>query len=111
MELLASVPTVWDETLALDARVADYLLVARRHGADWYVGAMTDGEPRRLDFDLGFLPEGVFRLDIWRDGPNAARYASDFERVTRTVSREDRVTLHLAPGGGWVGRLVEHGDR
>jgi alpha-glucosidase len=107
MDLLATVPTVWDETIALDARVADYLLMARRRDAEWYVAAMTDWQARELELDFSFLPKGSFRLDIWRDGPNASRYGSDFQRLVRTVSNRDIITIRLAPGGGWVGRLTE----
>ncbi len=42
MEFLSAVPTEWDETRVLDARIAEYVAVARRNGKDWYVGAMTD---------------------------------------------------------------------
>ncbi|MBC7187539.1 MAG: glycoside hydrolase family 97 protein, partial [Calditrichaeota bacterium] len=45
MEFLAKVPTVWDETRVLDARVAEYILVARRNGEDWWLGAMTNWTP------------------------------------------------------------------
>ena len=48
MEFLAAVPTEWDETRVLDARIAEYVVVARRNGKDWYVGAMTDWTPRNL---------------------------------------------------------------
>ena len=47
----------------LDARIADYVVVARRNGKDWYVGAMTDWTARNLEIDLSFLPEGTLR---WR---------------------------------------------
>ena len=46
MEFLAPVPSVWDDTKVLDARIAEYALVARRSGKDWYVGAMTNWTPR-----------------------------------------------------------------
>jgi alpha-glucosidase len=107
MELLGPVPSVWDQTIGLDAKVGDYILEARRSGEEWYVGAMTDWDPRELEVDLGFLPAGSYRMEIWRDGPNADRYASDFSRETRSVSREDRVAIELAPGGGWVARLTK----
>ena len=60
MEFLSAVPTEWDETKVLDARIADYVAVARRSGRDWYVGAMTDWTPRELEIDFSFLPEGEF---------------------------------------------------
>lgn len=104
MAFLASVPTTWDATRALDARVASHVLLARRRGATWYVGAMTDSA-RTLTLDLGFLPAGTFTLESWEDGPNAARNGMDFVRRTRTVRRGERVTLHLAPGGGYAARI------
>ena len=48
----APVPTVWDETRVLDGRIGDYVVVARRKGQDWFVGAMTDWTPRELEIDL-----------------------------------------------------------
>ena len=73
MEFLATVPTDWDETKVLDGKIAQYVLVARRNGDDWYVGAMTDWTPRDLVVDFSFLPEGNFTLDAYSDGVNADR--------------------------------------
>jgi alpha-glucosidase len=106
MEFLSPVPTVWDETRVIDARLGDYVLVARRSGSDWYVGAMTDATPRELTLDLGFLPEGAFRMTAYADGPNAQRWASDYRRSSEDVTRASRVPLHLAEGGGFAARIT-----
>ena len=59
MEFLRPIPTVWDETRVLDGRIGDYVVVARRKGQDWFVGAMNDWTPRELEIDLAsFLPAG-----------------------------------------------------
>jgi Glycoside hydrolase 97. len=58
MKFLSAVPAVWDETKVLDAKISDYLLLARRKGKEWYLGAMTDWDARTLQFDLSFLPKG-----------------------------------------------------
>src|SRR5580704_6833359 len=71
MEFLAAVPTTWDETKVLDARIAEYVLLARRNAKDWYLGAMTDWTARELEVDFSFLPEGNFSLDAYQDGVNA----------------------------------------
>ena len=105
MEFLATVPVVWDETRALDGRVGDYVLVARRRGDAWYVGAMGDGEARTLTLDLSFLDAGAHTLEAWADGPNADRLATDLRRETRPVTSADRVEIRLAPGGGYVARI------
>jgi len=105
MEFLAGVPAVWDQTKALDAKVGDYVLVARRHGKDWYVGAMTDWTARTLTADLSFLGAGSYEAQIYQDGVNADRYAGDYKKTTRTVTAKDKIEVKLAPGGGWAARL------
>ena len=105
MAFLESVPTVWDETRVLDARLADYVVVARRSGAEWYVGAMTDWTPRELDVDLSFLPAGAFRMEVWADGVNANRWGEDTRRTTTEVTSASSVRIRMAEGGGWVARI------
>jgi len=105
MEFLGPVPTVWDETRVLDARIAEYVLVARKNGSDWYVGAMTDWTARDLEVDLSFLPEGRLNMEAYQDGVNADRSASDYEKTTAQVNRTTKVKIHLAPGGGWAARI------
>jgi alpha-glucosidase len=63
---LASLPTTWDETIALDAKVGDYLLLARRKERDWYLVAMTDWNARELEADLSFLGKAKFRRLLLR---------------------------------------------
>ena len=106
MDFLTPVPTVWDTTLVLDAKVSDYILIARKTGNKWYLGAMTDWDARNLKVDFGFLPDGNYTLEIWQDGINADRYASDYKRITKAVSKNTKLDIHLAPGGGWVGVIV-----
>ncbi len=105
MDFLGAVPSVWDETKVLDARIADYALVARRSGEEWFVGAITDWEARELELDLSFLPAGKFVLDEYRDGVNADRYAEDYVREQRSVTNATKLKLKLAEGGGWAARI------
>jgi alpha-glucosidase len=108
-QFLAGIPTLWNDTRVLDGRIADYIVMLR-YAADgtWWVGAMTDWTPRELSLPLVFLPEGSFTADIWQDGPNAARYASDWTRSERAVTRADTLAIRMAPGGGWVARFTRH---
>ena len=105
MEFLGPVPTEWDETKVLDASIADYVVVARRNGPDWYVGAMTDWTPRTLEIDLSFLPAGNFTMEAYQDGVNADRNASDYQKITTQVNRNTKLKLPLASGGGWAARI------
>ena len=105
MEFLGPVPTEWDETKVLDASIADYVVVARRNGPDWYVGAMTDWTPRTLEIDLSFLPAGNFTMEAYQDGVNADRNASDYKKITTPVNKNTKLKLPLASGGGWAARI------
>jgi alpha-glucosidase len=105
LEFLSAVPSVWDETRVLDARLGEFILLTRRHGAEWYVGALTNWTERDMVLDLSFLGSGSFQADIYRDGPNADRVGVDYQCEKRTVSSADRVRIHLAPGGGWAARI------
>ena len=105
MEFLSVVPTEWDETKVLDARIADYVVVARRNGKDWYIGAMNDWTPRSLDIDLAFLPDGNFTMDAYQDGVNADRNANDYRKTTTPVNRTTKLKLQLASGGGFAARI------
>ena len=107
MEFLSRVPSVWDKTIVLDAKIADYVLLARQNGDDWYVGAMTDDSPRELNADLSFLGEGNYTADIWKDGINADRNGNDFKKVTLDVTKDSKLKIVLAPGGGYAARIFK----
>jgi alpha-glucosidase len=105
MEFLAPVPTVWDETKVLDAKLGEYVLVARRNGRDWYIGALTNWTGRDLEVDLSFLPSGSFTMEAYQDGVNADRLASDYAKTKTQVTSSKKLKITLAPGGGWAARI------
>ena len=107
MEFLSAVPAIWDETIVLDAKIADYAMIARQSGNDWYVGAMTDGTAREMTVDLSFLPAGQHTITIFQDGINADNYASDYKKIVKKVSNNDKLKIKLAPGGGFVARITK----
>ncbi len=102
LELMAAMPTTWDETHALAGEVGEYVAVARRKGNQWYVGAMNNETPRDLVLDLSFLPEGTWKVTVFEDGINADRYAQDYRKRTFQL-KERTLKIHMAEGGGWVG--------
>lgn len=105
MEFLSAVPSVWDDTKVLDGKVSDYILVARRSGEKWFVGAMTDWDARNLDLNLKFLPEGNYKMTVWKDGANADKHAADYKKEEFKVTNTSNVKIEMAPGGGWVAIL------
>ena len=107
MELLGHVPTIWDETVILDAKVAEYIITARKKGQDWYVGGMTDWNSRDMTIKFDFLDDGVYRADICKDGVNADKYASDYILNSFLVKKNDIMPIRIAQGGGFLIKLVK----
>lgn len=106
MEFLAPVPTTWDETVVLDAQIGEFVAVARRHGKQWYVGAMTNWTERDLELRFDFLPQGELAMTSYEDGVNAHRVGSDFRMRKGKINRQTALKVHLAPGGGWAARIT-----
>lgn len=102
-----SIPTTFDQTISLDGKVGEYVAIARRKGKTWYVGAMTNWTPRDLVIDLSFLPpQGIFKIDLFQDGVNADRDATDYRRQVIMATHDDKLHVHLSNGGGWAARIT-----
>ena len=104
-EFIAAVPEVWDESRGLAGKVGEYIAIARRSGSDWYVGAMTDWSAREMTLDLSFLPEGSYQVELYRDGANADRAASDYRKEIVDLPSDRKINIKMAPGGGWVAKI------
>lgn len=98
-------PTVWDFTLPLDGTIGEYVAVVRRKGDVWYVGALNNWEDRTLELDLSKLGLCSKQMEIFEDGPNAAKAARDYVHRFDKVPDSGKVTVHMAPGGGWTAKI------
>lgn len=102
-DFIAQIPTTFDETIALDGRMGEYTVIARRKGDTWYLAAMTDWTPRSLIVSLDFLKDGKqHTADIFADGVNAMKEATDYKHTIKSVTANDRLNIQLSSGGGWV---------
>jgi len=102
LEFLEEVPVTWDETRFLAGQAGEYMVVARRSGAKWYLGGITNENARRISVPLGVLGKGGHDVKLFADGsmneeePNAVRIES------RAVAAGAALEIDLAPGGGFV---------
>ncbi len=101
-KFIAKIPTIWHDTKVLKAGIGNYLVLARKHDKNWYIGAMTNESARSFKLDLSFLDDRAYSAEIIQDGINADRYGSDYCKITQPVSKEDSLSIELAPAGGWV---------
>ncbi|MCX6334039.1 MAG: glycoside hydrolase family 97 protein [Bacteroidia bacterium] len=105
-DFLVKIPVVWDDIKVLDAKIGDYLLLARRSGNEWFVGALTDWTAREMQLDLSFLPAGNYNIEIFRDGINADRHVQDYKHLNSLVKSGDKMKINLISGGGWIARIT-----
>lgn len=99
---IASVPTVWDETVVLDGEVGKYIVTARKKGDRWYIAALNNWDDRDIDIDISALKGAGSSFDAFVDGVNADRNARDYKHVTINTDAFGKVKVHLAPGGGFI---------
>jgi alpha-glucosidase len=102
-DFIRSVPTVWDEIKVIDAKVGEFIVIARRKNQDWFVGAITNTNPRELSVPLTFLSEGTFQAKIKTDSsddPNAIN-----EKV-ESVTKDSKLVVKLAAGGGMAAHIT-----
>jgi alpha-glucosidase len=100
LEFIEKVPSVWDDTRVLAGRPAEHVVLARRSGENWYLGAMTNWDTRDLEIPLDFLGSGEYEAEVFADGPDADKAATSLNIVRKRVTATDKLAVHLAPGGG-----------
>ncbi|HMJ70798.1 MAG TPA: glycoside hydrolase family 97 protein [Cyclobacteriaceae bacterium] len=100
-EFVSKVPTIWDETRVLDAKVGEYVVIARRKGNEWFVGGITNSQTRELNINLSMIGDGSHTATVYTDAADASTEPNHISREERQVTRLDPVKVKLAPGGGF----------
>lgn len=98
---ITEIPTVWDETIALDGEVGEYVIIARRSGDRWYVGGITNWEGREIEIDLSSLNLKHNQATEFRDGVNANKIAEDYSKNIITIDNNTYM-VKMSKGGGFV---------
>ena len=99
-EFIATIPTVWEQTIAMNGEIGKYITMARRKRDVWYVGSLTNWEARTLTLDLSFLGAGRWKAEMFHDGVNANRLASDYQKTVTDIPASRKLTVKMAQGGG-----------
>ncbi|UII21219.1 glycoside hydrolase family 97 protein [Fulvivirga ligni] len=104
-QFIRDVPTDWEKTEVLNAKIGDYLTIARkdRNGDDWYLGSTTSDDAKQMEVTLSFLTPGkTYEAQIYADGEGADMetnpLAINMESIE--VNSETVLPIKLAPGGG-----------
>ncbi|WP_258053400.1 glycoside hydrolase family 97 C-terminal domain-containing protein [Streptomyces sp. Ru72] len=93
-----AIPATWDESRTLDGAIGQYVAVARRKGATWYLGAMTNESARTLSLPLSFLGSGIWTATVYADGtPGTYAYQTPVVVSTRTVTSATVLSVPWPP--------------
>jgi alpha-glucosidase len=95
-----NVPTVWDETKVLYAKIGEYGVIARKKGDEWFIGGINGEQNVSLDLNFLFLdPDKSYTAKIYSDDPSVN--TRTHVRIDSTIINSK--TLHpanLAPNNG-----------
>ncbi|MFL5772323.1 MAG: glycoside hydrolase family 97 protein [Flavisolibacter sp.] len=99
-EFIKEVPTTWDETRVIDAKLHEYIIIARRKGNDWYIGAINNHQARSITIPINFIQAGNYSVTLYKDVIGANPNYIDKEE--KKIQRGDKIIVALASGGGMV---------
>jgi alpha-glucosidase len=99
-EFIKEVPTNWDETKVIDAKLDQYVVIARKKNDDWFVGSINNHSPREIALPLSFLDDGEFAAEIFSDAEDVNKYPNHVKKENKTVTKKDILNIRLASGGG-----------
>lgn len=107
-EFIRKTPAKWDETRVISGIPGEHIVIARRSGDNWFLGAMTNWTPRSLEIPLTFLGQGNFTAEIYADAEDADRSPKNVSITSQPVDSSTKLKAALAPGGGYAVRLVRN---
>lgn len=99
-EFIQGIPTTWDETRVIDAKVNEFVTIARKKNGEWWVGSITNSSPREISIPLNFLEDGGYRAELYTDADDTGRDPNHLRKEIKEVTKSDVLKLKLAAGGG-----------
>ncbi len=109
IDFIKGVPVTWDETKFLGGDPDSWVGVARRKGNHWYLGGLSNWSARTVSFNMDFLADGTYEMELYKDGPNANKNAEDYtiEKKTITVvNGTANMDIQFARGGGFAAKIL-----
>ena len=102
---ITQVPVTWDETVALEAKAGEYVIVAKRKGDKWFIGGIANNGEKEREFTikLDFLNKGrSYQMTSFEDGINAGRQAMDYRCKSSQVKVGELLTVKMVRNGGFA---------
>lgn len=110
-QFIKDVAIDWQNSIYLEAEPGDYITVVRKekNGERWFLGAITDENPRTSKIKLDFLsPDKTYEAIIYKDAKNAHWQTNPkaYEIEKLIVTYNTIINLELAAGGGTAISLI-----
>lgn len=103
LQFWREIPTVWDETKALDGVIGEYAVMARRSGKRWFLGALNSKERRTFKVSLDFIAGDAFKVRLYRDeDPSVTKSRAPVACEERIVCRGRDLVVEAAANGGFA---------
>ncbi|PYU81721.1 MAG: glycoside hydrolase [Acidobacteria bacterium] len=105
VDVIKSVPPVWDETIVLpDSAIGELAAYARRKGNTWFLAIMCGPQAKTIRVPLSFLGEAPYNGVLVHDSPTDD-VKVEIEKSTH--KRSNSLTIELRAGGGFLARFSE----
>jgi alpha-glucosidase len=105
LDMIKSIPSVWDETIVLPgSAIGEVAAFARRKGDTWFIAVMNGVTPRTLEVPLSFLKDGNYQAMVVRDNKDST---AAMDILQETHKRGDVIKIALGEGGGFIARLKQ----
>ena len=101
LTFIEDVPCDWEKTVIVDSEIGDYIITARkdRNSEDWYLGAITNEDPRTFNINLDFLEAGkTYEAQMYIDG--TADWKTNplaITKMTQNVHATDQLYSQTGP--------------
>jgi alpha-glucosidase len=106
IEMIKSIPAVWDETRVLSiSEIGELAAFARRTSRSWFLAILNGPEARTLNVPLTFLGADEYRALLVRDDRDARDNAAALRVESASMKGGDMLTVELTGGGGFIARF------
>jgi alpha-glucosidase len=104
LDVIKKIPSTWDETKVLNAKIGEYITIARKNGDNWYIGSITGDAPQSFEINLDFLDsEKKYKATIYGDDKNAIENGwTPINTIEKMVNKNDTININLATTGGCI---------
>lgn len=104
-DFLQIVPTVWDDTRFVDGYPGEFIVMAKRSGDAWFLGAMNNDKSRTISIPTDFLSANKYELEYWEDAKDAGKNPQKLQKSRKTIQAGKPIKIQMAKGGGYVAVL------